>query len=176
MKILTVFFAIALLFISCKKGPCDDVVCLNNGTCLNGDCFCPEWFEGDYCEQEIREKYIGTYRGDFSSTQSGQQTIDVIISSQGDTNASMLYTDNDFFKKLDLLSSSSSHFNYFPTKVFDTINQSIAGTNVDVVYEYSLRGGIFKGDSIVIEGETKITIPSAGLTAPSNYWSFKGSK
>ncbi len=150
------------------------VICLNNGTCLNGDCFCPEWFEGDYCERAVREKYVGIYRGDFSSTRTGQNTLDVVVSSQGDTNASVLYTDNNYFKKIDLLSSTSSHFNYYPTKIFDTI--TVAGINGDVVYEYSVRGGIFKGDSIVIEGETKCTIPSVGLTAPSEYWSFKGSK
>lgn len=184
MKGLSLLLASLLLLTSCVKGPCSNVLCLNNGTCLNGDCFCPEWFEGAYCERAVREKYVGIYRGNFSSTlgsQTTQSTIDVIVSSQGDTNASVLYTDNNLFKKIDLLSSTSSHFNYYPTKIFDTINQTLpSGINADVVYEYSVRGGIFKGDSIVIEGETKITIPSLGFTVASDYstdyWSFNGSK
>lgn len=37
--------------------------CINGGTCLNGNCNCPTWYEGDNCGQEVRAKFLGTYKG-----------------------------------------------------------------------------------------------------------------
>ena len=40
-----------LLFLtgSCLKDGCEDVVCLNNGACLEGTCFCPLGYFGEFC-------------------------------------------------------------------------------------------------------------------------------
>lgn len=72
---------------SCKedKDPCEDVNCLNEGACDDGDCVCEEFFygstcavrcvngsydstcvcnsgwEGDECETEERAKFIGSF-------------------------------------------------------------------------------------------------------------------
>jgi hypothetical protein len=46
---------------ACKEEPCDSVVCYNGGTCLNGTCDCTTGFEGDDCNTEMREKFIGGY-------------------------------------------------------------------------------------------------------------------
>ncbi len=57
----------AMLFPSCKKDdPCDDVVCMNGGTCNDGSCSCATGYEGGTCATEVRAKFIGTYNGTFT--------------------------------------------------------------------------------------------------------------
>ena len=34
---------------SCNKDECENVVCLNGGVCVNGDCDCPDGWEGPNC-------------------------------------------------------------------------------------------------------------------------------
>jgi len=44
-----------LLLAGCSKNnadPCENVSCLNGGTCANGTCNCPEGFTGSDCSQE----------------------------------------------------------------------------------------------------------------------------
>ena len=52
--------AISFVFNGCDK--CKDVVCIN-GDCNKGNCDCYDWYEGDKCENEMREKFYGTYEG-----------------------------------------------------------------------------------------------------------------
>ena len=42
-----------LLFLSCQKDPCESLVCLNDGVCINGDCECPDGFIGPDCGIEL---------------------------------------------------------------------------------------------------------------------------
>jgi len=54
---------------SCKKDeadPCDNVTCLNGGTCNSGACSCATGYEGSTCGTEVRAKFIGQYNGTFS--------------------------------------------------------------------------------------------------------------
>ncbi|MCS6991649.1 MAG: calcium-binding EGF-like domain-containing protein [Chitinophagales bacterium] len=50
-----------LLFNACEQDPCKDVVCLNGGTCEDGDCNCPIGYEGDDCGVRTADKYVGTW-------------------------------------------------------------------------------------------------------------------
>jgi len=51
----------------CKKDdPCDDVTCLNGGTCNDGTCACPAGYQGSTCGTEVRAKFVGSYNGTFS--------------------------------------------------------------------------------------------------------------
>ncbi len=61
-----------MLFVSCDKSktkyndstlirPCDNVICLNGGTCTNGICNCPQGYEGDKCGSRWSEKFVGNY-------------------------------------------------------------------------------------------------------------------
>ena len=36
----------------CRKDPCDDIICLNEGYCANGICNCPTGYEGSDCGTE----------------------------------------------------------------------------------------------------------------------------
>jgi hypothetical protein len=66
IKTLTLLIFMALgtsvLFTSCKDDdPCDDQVCLNGGTCNDGDCDCPVAYEDQNCGTETRAKFISQY-------------------------------------------------------------------------------------------------------------------
>ncbi len=61
-----------IVFNSCKKKdikyndttliqPCENVVCLNGGNCVDGHCNCPKGYEGSKCEFRWNEKFSGSY-------------------------------------------------------------------------------------------------------------------
>jgi len=57
-----ILLAIALTFIGCVgEDLCENITCLNEGICNNGDCECPLGFEGATCETESRTKFLGFY-------------------------------------------------------------------------------------------------------------------
>jgi len=62
MKNLTLFLCIflSLAIVGCKDA-CEDVVCLNSGTCDNGDCNCVGLFDGTNCDDECIDKFDGTW-------------------------------------------------------------------------------------------------------------------
>ena len=37
-------------YTACTKDPCKDVLCQNNGTCVDGNCKCPSGYGGSNCE------------------------------------------------------------------------------------------------------------------------------
>jgi hypothetical protein len=64
--------------------PCDNVICLNGGTCKNGLCFCPAGFEGNDCETKWNEKFIGKYIADDACFSDSLGFYEVVIN--GDVN------------------------------------------------------------------------------------------
>jgi hypothetical protein len=52
--------ALSISFSSCDK--CKDVDCVN-GDCNKGNCDCYPWYEGERCEDEMREKFYARYDG-----------------------------------------------------------------------------------------------------------------
>jgi hypothetical protein len=61
LKIFTVLTLVVIVVSSCKKDPCDDISCLNGGTCNDGTCACAEGYEGTTCATEERAKFLSTY-------------------------------------------------------------------------------------------------------------------
>lgn len=59
----------SVLYSSCKKESsptvtdvkCASVVCQNNGSCMDGICYCAAGYEGDYCEKASVNRYIGKW-------------------------------------------------------------------------------------------------------------------
>lgn len=44
------FTSILLIFNTCKKDPCKEITCLNDGVCVDGKCDCTEGYYGSKCE------------------------------------------------------------------------------------------------------------------------------
>ncbi len=52
-----------LIWSSCDKQTCENVVCTGNNTvCQNGQCLCASGFEGPNCDTYSFEKFIGNYQ------------------------------------------------------------------------------------------------------------------
>jgi hypothetical protein len=75
--------------------PCEDVTCLNGGTCELGLCDCATGYEGTECGTEVRAKLLGTWRtNNETCTSGGPSTFDIIITTNSDVtkiNISNLY-------------------------------------------------------------------------------------
>ena len=64
-----------IVYTACEKNPCNNVTCMNGGSCSNGACRCPTGWENTQCQNRTIDRYIGTYGG-FSTCNNGAQTID----------------------------------------------------------------------------------------------------
>ena len=53
---------------SCSNDPCNKTICSDEGFCIDGTCVCDNGYEGDYCELEIRSRFLGTYTGKIEYT------------------------------------------------------------------------------------------------------------
>ena len=62
--LLIIWGALGALVLSCERGSCENITCLNGGTCRNGRCQCPVGFEGVRCETKWTDRWIGTYTVD----------------------------------------------------------------------------------------------------------------
>lgn len=77
-KTLILLSIITFAVIACQKDPqeklCDGIICLNGGTCVNGECECPPQYTGPKCAQEvdpIKMKVSKIKITDFPPTASG---------------------------------------------------------------------------------------------------------
>lgn len=71
--IISSVFFIAIAIISCNKNnfsynattnvrPCANIACSNGGVCVDGNCVCPNGFEGASCELKWNKRYEGTFQ------------------------------------------------------------------------------------------------------------------
>lgn len=58
---LTVGTFSTVLYTSCNKDECKNVVCQNGGTCVSGTCQCTTGYEGSKCETISADKFVGTW-------------------------------------------------------------------------------------------------------------------
>lgn len=75
--ILTISVFSAVIYTSCKKDKCSNVICLNLGACDGGNCYCPTGYEGRRCDTLARNKFIFTFQGIDSCTKTGVQQYPV---------------------------------------------------------------------------------------------------
>ena len=52
-----------LLYTSCEKDSCVDLVCKNGGTCADNFCRCKTGYEGAECEIKLSSRFIGKWSG-----------------------------------------------------------------------------------------------------------------
>lgn len=63
--IAAVFTVSIMLLPSCSKNgenACKSISC-NNGNCTDGICICNQYFEGNNCDVQYRDKFIGVWAG-----------------------------------------------------------------------------------------------------------------
>jgi hypothetical protein len=53
--------ALATGISSCVTDKCKDVVCQNDGICIEGTCDCPTGYEGTFCDTKANAKFVGTW-------------------------------------------------------------------------------------------------------------------
>ncbi|MCW3121104.1 MAG: hypothetical protein JWQ38_596 [Flavipsychrobacter sp.] len=85
-----------VLYTSCTKDACKDVVCQNAGTCTDGKCTCPTGYEGTNCETKSRDKFVGTYVGTETCTV-GTDAYSITLAANSDAlklTYTNLYNDN----------------------------------------------------------------------------------
>ena len=91
-----VIFVFGLIIVtSCNKGavkyndtnlvrPCENVICLNGGTCQDGYCYCPQGFEGVKCETRWSDKFVGNYLADDDCDTSTVGNYNAVINADPD--------------------------------------------------------------------------------------------
>ena len=132
LMILTIMF-----LGSCNNEPCDDILCQNDGICIDGLCDCPLGFEGEFCEEFSREKILGDF--------------DVSSDCMGDTTVTETWG----------IAASSSAFNEILISNFHkpalNIWASITDPNT-IEIEGQIVGGSIISGSGTIEGEGQVSI------------------
>ena len=59
----------AFTYLACSKtDKCQNIICLNGGTCDGGKCTCPIGFEGPRCDTLSRDKFVFNYNGNDTCT------------------------------------------------------------------------------------------------------------
>ncbi|MEM6265680.1 MAG: hypothetical protein AAGI38_24470 [Bacteroidota bacterium] len=89
---LVVSLGCLLLGVAACGDDCEDVDCLNGGTCVEGSCECPEDFVGEQCEFSSARRFVGNYLVDYDCQRSGPEHR-VIVSVSPDDNAQLIFTD-----------------------------------------------------------------------------------
>ena len=67
--------ATVVFYSSCQQDSCNNVNCLNGGSCGNGICNCPTGYEDPQCQTLSITRYLGTYPGT-TKCNTAQQIID----------------------------------------------------------------------------------------------------
>ena len=61
LLVLPITFLMITLINCSDRRSCDDVVCGNNQSCINGNCYCLDGYEGPECQTIAAQKYVGNY-------------------------------------------------------------------------------------------------------------------
>ncbi len=78
-----VSMAMVTIFTSCGD-PCDDRNCMNDSTCVDGDCICLDGYSGIDCEVENRLSFIGVWDGQ-TMCDNGEPAVDGTVEITADS-------------------------------------------------------------------------------------------
>lgn len=165
MNKLIKLFAIAVMFMStaatitsCNEDPCKDVVCLNSGTCDNGNCLCIAGYEGADCATLIATKFIGVFNGN-ETCSTGSDIYTLTVSTNSDVTKVNIANIYDF--------------NYSGVA-------SITGSTITLPTTTAASGAVYSGSGSV-NGNTltftyTIANPTATPPTAANTCTFIGTK
>jgi len=84
---LCTLVGLSLFAAGCRQAPCEQITCLNGGTCIEGNCDCPQGFTGATCESFESTEFLGTFTADYGDclTVSPNHRVEIDISGGNDT-------------------------------------------------------------------------------------------
>lgn len=149
-KLSLITLLIATILIGCKD-KCADVSCLNDGVCNDGTCTCPTGYEGEFCQDEARTKFLGTYNvtettvsGLDGTTSTPINYVCQIIANGSDKYAIKFTNLHDY--GVETTATISSNAISIPSQPFSPSivtlsigNGSLSGTTISLTYEWNFN-------------------------------------
>lgn len=135
-----------ILSTGCKKDPCEEVSCENGGICMDGECECPEGFQGNFCESFDLQQYFGTYNityeGCFTTSENHTVSLEQIL---GESNRFLIHHLGDYDCptgniQLEAISSSNAI----------TIEEQQIDCG-DIVYTFEGTGTFSNGSTVTLD-------------------------
>jgi hypothetical protein len=102
---LTISAFSAVLYTSCSKDACKDVVCNNGGTCSGGNCTCPTGWLGTHCETRA---FIGSWNGSDACSAGGPYTVTITLASSSDSSKILITNPGGFGASITISGTLSS--------------------------------------------------------------------
>jgi hypothetical protein len=168
---------LTLGILSCAKpDPCEEIVCQNGGTCVDGTCNCPEGFAGTLCETALLPKTVevtaikvikvpatkadGTA---WDTDGTGPDIAPVLTTLKADNTADMILWSSDI-SKLNVSTSLQHEFNLIlPKLTINIIDKPIALflLDRDASTSENMGGLIFTLKDLIATKPAKITLDCA---------------
>lgn len=148
---LTIGAFCTVLYTSCSKDECKDVVCLNGGTCSGGTCVsCNAGYEGDRCETVSRDKFIKTWNAADDLTGGSTHLVYTVSINVGSgtavTNASISKAFSDDFFNNPISATVSGNTITIPSQNPDGNNYSLTGTGTisggKITWSYTIKNDL----------------------------------
>ncbi|MBX7142800.1 MAG: calcium-binding EGF-like domain-containing protein [Chitinophagales bacterium] len=123
-----VAFSTAMFFNACESDPCKDVICQNQGTCVDGTCQCADGYEGTNCETRTADKYAGTWSAVDVCT-SGTWTYAATIAASSTEAPKILITNfGGFGSSVVAVATVNGNTMSVPSQTFGAVSLSGSGT------------------------------------------------
>ena len=75
---IILLLSVVLLVNSCKDS-CQDIQCLNGGTCIDGSCNCADGYSGNDCGTNVSANFLGTYNVSESCPNITTYTVNISV-------------------------------------------------------------------------------------------------
>ncbi len=156
-------FLFFILLSGCKKDPCDNTVCENGGTCIDGVCECAFGYDGEFCENELfgtsltidsleilsypdptsSELWDSDY--DSSDVQSNPDILIRIFIYYHNPGTYGSSTRQDWFENYNAIDQSSIIYNLAKTDLPYTIPIEVTVTGIRTIYEWEFQLEDYEG-------------------------------
>lgn len=132
--LVTVGAAFSVLYTSCSKDECKDVICKNGGTCEAGICKCPIGYIGSSCETRA---FVGTWDG--SDACGGTSFTYTMSIANGSDSVTMLVTNAGGFGASNVIRGTLSA----DARTITYTNQLVSGIAGTLSYTDTITGSFF---------------------------------
>jgi len=134
--LLSLFFIVN----SCKDS-CQDVTCKNGGSCIDGNCDCPDGYSGPDCGTNISANFLGTYNVSEQCPNDTTYTVNIAVDSLNITGVKIANFFNSFSN---LVNATVNQTNItIPLQAPDNDGRSVSGSGTfhppdQIVWNYSV--------------------------------------